>query len=121
MRVKSFAPLPPEARATFSAHHRKNPASSSTSVIMMSPMSVPEAFQTMDQTVGISESVTVPRRRDAMAPAAALQPIPRPRGCVITRRSVAMKIRTAVMKKEGIQAEKTETPVRMDRGSRDRR
>ena len=56
-----------------------------------------------------------------MAPAAALQPIPRPRGCVITRRSVAMKIRTAVMKKEGIQAEKTETPVRMDRGSRDRR
>ena len=75
--------------------------------MMMSPMSVPEAFQTMDQTVGISESVTVPRRSDAMAPAAALQPIPSPRGWVITRRSVARKIRTAVMGKEEIQAEKT--------------
>ncbi len=53
------------------------------------------AFQTIPHTDGTSAGCTTPASRATAAPARALQPMPRPRGCQTTRARVAAKMRKA--------------------------
>ncbi|MND28421.1 hypothetical protein D3C80_189030 [compost metagenome] len=89
-------PSPLAQRATCNAAHWKNPASSSSRLMMMSEMKVAVAFQTMAHTSGISSSVTTPASRARMAPREALQPTPRPLGCQMTNTMVSRKMINAV-------------------------
>src|SRR3546814_13786668 len=61
--AKSLRPWPLPQRATCSAAHSKNPASSSNRLMMMTATKVAVAFQTMCQTAGISWSDNTPADR----------------------------------------------------------
>lgn len=95
----STRPRPRPQRTTCSAAQRKKPASSSSSEMMMSATKVKVAFQTMCQTVGILRQWMTPRARSITAPAMALQPMPKPRGCQMTNTRVAMKTARASIEK----------------------
>ena len=94
--ANSQRPCPPPQRATCSAAHSKKPASSSSRLTMMTAMKVAVAFQTMPHTTGTSAGCTTPVASASAAPMAALQPMPRPRGCQMTSTSVPRKMRKAV-------------------------
>lgn len=95
MKANRRRPLARPQRATCSAAHAKNPASSSSRLMMMTATKVAVAFQTMPQTTATSAQCTTPRASATMAPSDALQPMPRPAGCQMTRTRVAAKIRRA--------------------------
>ncbi len=63
----------------------------------MSATKVNVASQTMCQTTGMSCGWITPRASATAAPPNALQPIPRPRGCQMTRTKVTRKIAMASM------------------------
>lgn len=94
---KSSRPRPPPQRATWSAAHWKNPASSSSSEMTISPIKVKVASQTMCHTTGTSPRLITPVSRATTAPIVALQPMPRPRGCQMTNTSVTRKMATVSM------------------------
>jgi hypothetical protein len=54
IEANSNRPLPPPQRATCRAAHSKNPASSSSRLMMMTAIKAPVAFQTICQTVAMS-------------------------------------------------------------------
>lgn len=89
-------PSPPAQRATCSAAHSKKPASSSSRLMTITAMKVAVAFQTMFQTVGMSPGATLPSARASRAPMLALQPMPRPLGCQMTRTRVNRKMAKAI-------------------------
>ena len=89
---KRRRPRPPPQRATCSAAHWKNPASSSSSEMTINATKVKVASHTMCQTTGTSPQPITPVSRARTAPPMALQPMPRPRGCQMTSTSVARKI-----------------------------
>src|SRR5690625_5232941 len=93
--TNSLVPLPRANRPTPSALKRKKPASSSTSVISSTPIRVRVAFQTYPITSVTSCRFTIPRARARAAPPAALQPMPSPRGWMITRLRVRTNTATA--------------------------
>ena len=95
MSVKSRTPRPPPQRATWSAAHSKNPEASRRRLMRITATKAPVAFQTICHTVWMSLRCTTPMRSARTAPSDALQPIPRPRGCQITRVSVRIKIARA--------------------------
>ena len=68
---------------------------------MITAMNVPVAFHTMCQTTGMSPQWMTPASKATHAPMTALQPMPRPRGCQMTRTNVARKIRKAVSMGQG--------------------
>src|SRR5690625_703277 len=91
----SSRPRPLHSRATCRAAQAKKPASSRIREMTISATKVKVASQTMPHTVATSCNCTTPANRAVTAPASALQPMPRPRGCQITRASVRMKIVSA--------------------------
>ncbi len=95
IRTKSRRPCPLPQRATCSAAHSKDPASSSNRLMTMIETNAAVAFQTMPQTTGTSDSVTTPASSAKTAPPIALHPIPSPLGCQMTSTIVTTKIRTA--------------------------
>ncbi len=95
IRTNSSRPCPRPQRATCSADHSKKPHSSRMREMMITATKARVAFQTMPTTVGTSEKCTTVVARATTAPPSALQPMPRPLGCQITRVSVARKIRMA--------------------------
>ena len=62
---------------------------------MITAIKVAVAFQTICHTTGKSASCTPPVASASAAPKAALQPIPKPRGCQITSTRVRTKIAPA--------------------------
>ena len=66
----------------------------------MMAMSVAVAFQTIDQTRGMSLRLITPERSARRAPALALQAILSPRGCQMTKTMVTTKIVMANQKEE---------------------
>src|SRR5471030_859682 len=96
MNAKSLRPLPLHQRATCNAAQAKNPASSSSKLMMISATKVPVAFQIIYQTSGMSLRCTTPKSSARIAPNTALQPTPRPLGCQITRVMVSRKINDAM-------------------------
>ena len=95
IRTNSRRPCPLPQRATCSAAHSKNPASSSSRLMTMIATNAAVAFQTMPHTTGTSDSVTTPASSATTAPPIALHPMPRPLGCQMTSAIVATKIRAA--------------------------
>jgi hypothetical protein len=67
----------------------KKPALSSNRLMMMTAINVAVAFQTICHTSGISDNCMTPASKASNAPPAALQPMPRPRGCQMTKVSVS--------------------------------
>lgn len=64
---------------------------------MMTAIKVAVAFQTICHTTGISPTCTTPLSNANPAPNAALQPIPSPLGCQITKANVRIKIAPATI------------------------
>ncbi len=93
--VKSKRPRPLPQRETCSAAHSKKPDSSSSRLIIITAIKVAVAFQTIFHTTGISPTCTTPDIRARPAPSIALQPIPNPFGCQITKTMVRTKIAPA--------------------------
>ena len=93
--TNSRRPCPRPQRATWSAAHSKNPASSSNRLTMMIATNVAVAFQTIPHTTGTSESETTPTSSAIAAPPSALHPMPRPLGCQMTSAIVATKMASA--------------------------
>lgn len=62
---------------------------------MMMAMKVAVAFQTICHTKGMSDQWMTPLTRATAAPTQALQPMPSPLGCQITRTSVSRKMMKA--------------------------
>ena len=93
--VNSKRPRPFPQRATCSAAHSKKPDSSSSRLIIITAIKVAVAFQTIFHTTGISSTCTTPAIKASTAPSDALQPMPNPFGCQITRKMVRTKIAPA--------------------------
>lgn len=91
----SRRPRPRPQRAMCSAAQAKKPASSRIREMMISATKVKVASQTMPQTTPTSARPTTPVPSATAAPASALQPMPSPLGCQITRVRVARKIVSA--------------------------
>ena len=64
--------------------------------MMITATKVAVAFHTMFQTTGMSAKCTTPSSSAMTAPSEALQPIPKPRGCQMTKARVKTKMKTAV-------------------------
>src|SRR5690554_162042 len=94
---KSSRPLPPPKRAICNAAQAKKPASSSNSEITIKATKVKLASQTICQTILISVHCTTPSINATQAPPKALQPMPRPLGCQITKTKVTKKTVNANM------------------------
>src|SRR5690554_3476526 len=91
----SRCPRPLPQRATCNAAQVKKPASSRISEMMISATKVKVASQTMSHTTPRSDQCTTPATSATSAPARALQPIPSPLGCQITRIKMTTKIANA--------------------------
>ncbi|MNQ17988.1 hypothetical protein D3C85_310190 [compost metagenome] len=110
IKANKARPLPLPHRATCSAAHSKKPASSSSRLMMITAMNVAVAFQTMFHTTGMSDTCTTPTAKASTAPRLALQPMPKPRGCQMTRIRVRMKIVIAANMRTSRQATGGGTP-----------
>jgi hypothetical protein len=96
IKANNLRPLPLPQRATCNAAQAKNPASSSSRLMIISATKVPVAFQMICHTSGMSLRCTTPKSSANTAPNTALQPTPRPLGCQITRVMVSRKINEAM-------------------------
>ena len=95
INAKRRRPRPRPQRATCSAAHSNEPASSRIRLIRITATKVAVAFHTMCQTTGMSEGCTTPASSATRAPPHALQPMPRPLGCQITSVMVTTKMARA--------------------------
>ena len=81
-------PCPLPRRATCNAAQPKNPARSKISEMIISATKVKVASQTISQTIPTSDNCTTPSANATKAPPMALQPMPNPLGCQITKFTV---------------------------------